>query len=278
MIMAGGGTKGSYSAGVILGLFEKFDLEEPEMFFTGSVGSTTASYYVAKQYDSIFKIWSNLVSTKKFINFMRPWKIMDINYLVYDVFKKQEPLNEQAVYNSKTKLFISSTNAKTGKLEFFSNHEGENIFEMIRASTAMPLAYHENVQIRGQKYVDTYLSSLGLNLKIQKAKQEGAKKIIIISPLQLDKNYRALMKKGVNTFVFNSWKSSKSKEFRKNYKEQWEFDQQEHNYDDLEIFTISPSERIKMGMLNNNNRKLNNVLAKGYFEAIENEKLESFLL
>ena len=86
------------------------------------------------------------------------------------------------------------------------------------------------------------------------------------------------MKKGENTFVFNSWKSSKSKEFRKNYKEQWEFDQQEHNYDDLEIFTISPSERIKMGMLNNNNRKLNNVLAKGYFEAIENEKLESFLL
>ena len=214
IIMTGGGMKATYSVGALLALIEKFDLKNPEMIIAGSASAGTASYFTSGQHDSIKNIWGELLSTKKLINLWKFWKIFNTDYIIDEVFKKQDILNEEEVYSSKIKEFISVTNAKTGKVEFFSNKDEKDIFEIMRATKAIPIVYNKKIKIGNSKYIDTYLSSLGVNLKIQKAEQEGAGKIIIISPLQINENYFVKLNGDISNNIFRIWLNFQSKEFK----------------------------------------------------------------
>ena len=119
IIMSGGGMSCSYGVGALLALVEKFNFKKPAIAIAGSGSSGTMSYFVAEQYDSIRNIWTNLLSTKKFINPFRITKIIDIDYLIDEVFKKQDALDEEKIYNSKITYLIPATNVDTGEIEYF---------------------------------------------------------------------------------------------------------------------------------------------------------------
>jgi len=136
IVASEGGMSCAYFFGVISALVEKFNLINPYLVI-GSSGSTgTFAYYVAGQYESIRNIWENLLPSKKFISLLRLHKMMDIDYLVDDIFKKQDVLDVEKVKLSKIKLFISATNIETGALEYFGNQTDVDIFEALRASSA----------------------------------------------------------------------------------------------------------------------------------------------
>ena len=106
LITSEGGMSCSYSVGAIFGLMEKFNLIKPDIVI-GSSGSTgTLAYYVAGQYNSIKNIWENLLSTDEFISFSRFKKIIDIDYLIDNIFKKQDKLDTDAIYQSKINFLI----------------------------------------------------------------------------------------------------------------------------------------------------------------------------
>lgn len=277
IILTGGGMKATYSVGAVISLIEDFGIKNPQIILTGSASAGTASYYTSGQFDGIGKIWSELLSTKKLINPLRFWKILDIDYLIDFVFKKQCPLKEQKVYDSETKEIIFVTNSKTGKLKSFSNKDGENIFELMRATKAIPFVYGKEIEIRKEKYIDTYISSLGINFKIQRAIQEGAKNILVLSHLNIDENYHALFNGKFNENLFNLWLDFKGSRFKRNYQNQWKLDQQRHIYGGANIFKITPETKVKTGMLDNNNRRMKNSIFQGYIETRENEGLKEFL-
>lgn len=113
------------------------------------------SYFIAEQYHSIKNIWENLLTSKKFINRLRFWNIIDINYLIDEIFKKQDILNISNISHSPIDYYIAATNAITGKVEYFSNHNNVDIFEVMRASKAMPFFFGETVQINNQYFIDS---------------------------------------------------------------------------------------------------------------------------
>ncbi len=147
IIASEGGISCAYSVGAILALIEKFDLVNPYLVI-GSSGSTgTFAYYVAGQYKSIENIWKNLLPSKKFISWKRLHKIMDIDYLIDDIFKKQDTLDVEKIKSSKIKFYISATNIETGNPEYFGNQSNVDIFEALRASSAAPIVYNKLVNI-----------------------------------------------------------------------------------------------------------------------------------
>ena len=99
LILSGGGMAASYNFGALLALVEKYQFISPDIVITGSGSAGTASYYIAGQHNS--NIWGDLLSTKKFINFLRFWKIIDIDYLIDEIFKKQDPLQSEKIHQSK---------------------------------------------------------------------------------------------------------------------------------------------------------------------------------
>src|SRR3989344_2005493 len=158
IVSSGGGMSCSYSSGVMKALVEKYKFTNPDIVVAASGSSGVLTYYVSKQYKPMVNIWCDYLTNKKFINPLRFWKIINVDYLIDAVLGNKEKLDESVVKYSKTKLFIPAINIKTGEVKYFSNKD--NILEALRASKAMPLAYNKYVKIKNEKYCNTSKSKI----------------------------------------------------------------------------------------------------------------------
>jgi len=263
IITSGGGMTCSYTAGVIYALVKEYKLTNPDIVITGSGSAGTLAYYTARQYESIKNIWTNLLDKKDFINPLRFWKIIDIDYLIDEVFKKQEPLDIIKVRNSPIKFFVSETNYITGELKYFLSRDNINFFEVLRATKAMPIAFNKPVLIEGNRYCDTFKSSSPY-VHIKKAIEENVTDIILID---------TTTKENMNTkFAFNTWLRFKSKKFKENY-----YDINKENIFEGNIYTITPKEPLQITTLNNNSIHLKKTFSQGYKEIQEDKGFADFI-
>ncbi|TSC77694.1 MAG: putative esterase of the alpha-beta hydrolase superfamily [Parcubacteria group bacterium Gr01-1014_24] len=261
-----GGISCAYFVGVIFALVEKFNLTNPYIVI-GSSGSTgTLAYYVAGQYASIKNIWENLLPSKKFISFWRLNKIMDIDYLIDDIFKKQDILDVGKIKLSKIKLLISATNIETGGLEYFSNQGGVDIFEALRASCATPITYNKSVKIDGHKYIDGAIGA-PLSVNIEKAKQEGAEVVIAI-----DSSNQSI----ISDILLKFCSLFKNKAFRQQLKHYYKRAKYENN--DKQVFILKPSVKLPISAFDNNRDHIIKTIQIGYNDVINKSALIQELL
>ena len=203
IILSGGGIEAAYDVGALFELKERGII--PDIIIAASASSGTAAYYVAKQYTGI-RIWEELLSDKHFINFWRMKKIVDIDYVIDDIFKKQEPLSESLVKESNITFLISATDVENGEVCYFSNRDNDyNVFESMRASMALPLVYRKTVSINSREYSDGLFSGSPY-LHIKKAKELGADNIIVVDCIK--------KRPTVPIFLYKLYLLFKSKKFR----------------------------------------------------------------
>lgn len=267
LIASGGGMTCSYSVGVLLALVDKYKLTSPDIVIGGSGGTGTLSYYIAQQYNSIKNIWSNLLSTKKFINLFRFWKIIDIDYLIDEVFRKQDPLNQDKIHASNIKYLIAATNYDTGIVEYFSNKNHDDIFEAMRASKSMPLASNKIVKVKNKKYCDTYSSSL-VEINILKALELGANKLIVID--------NAIPE--FSDLIFYFWLFFRNKNFKDMYYAYLEKKKKLKIPKNVKVIFLKPRNKLKITRLNNNQKLLKETIAQGYKETLSNKELQTFFI
>jgi predicted patatin/cPLA2 family phospholipase len=249
IIMSGGGMRAAYCVGALFELKEKGII--PDIIIAGSGSAGTASYYIAKQ-DKGIRIWTDLLSNKHFINFWRIKKILDIDYLIDEVFKKQEPLNILGVKKSIINYIIPATNIDTGEVEYFSSKDSDfDVFEIMRATMTYPVLYGKAICINSKKYMDGVFSASAY-FHITKAKELGAEKIIII-----DSGARK------NKFLYKIYLYLKSRKFRKTQLEYLKMGKNAKN-----IIIIQPKNKIG-GILNNKKEILRELIDQG-------RKLEGF--
>jgi len=268
LVTSGGGTECAYSAGAILALAENYILKDPDIIIGGSGSTVALSYYISGQYESIRNIWINLLDTNKLIDVFRINKILDIDYLIDTIFKKQDVLNSKKVYASKSLYLIAATNSKTGKLEYFSNKDGTNIFENMRASMALPIAYNKTVRIKGKQFCDTPISS-SIELNVKKAIDLGANKIIVINNEYIPPIMGSL---------FEAWLFLKNKHFKKNYNNESKLQKNFNLLQNVKLLYIAPKKKIKTEILDSNKKHIKSTFEQGYKEILENKELKKFLL
>ncbi len=266
VVASGGGVTCSYTAGCILGLVDKFKLTNPDVVIGGSGSAGTMAYYVSGQYKSIRNIWENLLATHKFISYWRFWKVIDIDYLIDDVFKKQDQLQTDKVYESRIDFLIPMTNIATGMLEYFSNRDrSKNVFEAMRASKAMPLVYGRKIQIGESSYCDTRLSA-NIAANVEKATQLGAEKIVTFDTSHSSPVVDAAM---------NQWVNTMSKTFKRNYDSELN---RLRNFDYKELmFLMTPATTPKASMLESSQKALKATVKQGYDDTVNNKELECYL-
>ena len=224
------------------------------------------AYFVAGQFKSIKNIWENLLSTKEFINPLRFWKVIDIDYLIDNVFKKQDPLVADRIYKSSINFVIPYTCVETGKIGYFSNKKNEDVFEALRATKAMPIVYGKTVKIDDSLFCDSYLSAHN-PLNIEKAKKLGASKILV-----LDSHFGKSM---LAEDGYDLWLESKSKVFKDNYFA--ELNRLKNTDIDPGIFYLRPKSQLEITSLNNDSKLLRATVDLGYEDTINNKGLEVFL-
>ena len=269
IVLSGGGLSCSWSVGVVLGLVEKFKFYQPDILVAGSGNAGTAAYFCSKQFKSIENIWGNLLSNKKFLNFFRFKKIMDIDFLIDEIFKKTDPLNIKKLQKTKINLQIATTHEKTGEIKFFSNFKKFDIFEVLRASKAIPFFYGKKIKIKKEKYCDGRLSSC-VDLLLQRAIFLGAKKIIVINVSGI----YSLRKILFNFYNLLKSKIKFQKFFTKNLKKIKNF-QIPNNVDF--IFLEPKNKKLNLKPFLNCSKNLQKNIASGRQVVLENKNLEKFM-
>ena len=271
LIVSGGGMSCGFSAGALFALAKEYNFIKPDIAIGGSGGAGNLAYFLTGQYTAIKEIWTKHLLDQNFINFKRIKKIMDIDYLVDVLLKKHNPLDIDKIINSSTKFLIPVTNIFTGKIKYFSDYSKYNIFNILKATKAVPVVYNKNVFINNNFYFDSPMSG-SIALNTLKAIEMGAKKIIII-----DNGSHKIVSMFYNLFVY-----TRSKNFRKEYRnyktQKKKIYKNIYKLDnDIELLYFNPSKKMPVRFLKANNDTLSFIFDQGY-QAIKNSvNLNSFL-
>ena len=168
---------GAHGAGFLYALGKELVIS-PDITVASSGNAGNSFYFATRQYEFLKQSWTELLSTPKFISFARPWRVMNIDYLIDTVFKRQTPLNIEKLLLSRIRSLVPVTNALSGEVKYFSPHEVDP-FELLRATKAIPILFRKKVMLHGKEYLD---GEMGPTLEdhIARAHSEGATRILVI--------------------------------------------------------------------------------------------------
>jgi hypothetical protein len=104
LVLEGGAMRGAALGGGVvalahLGLTDIFD----EVYAT-SAGAIIGSYFLSHQADLGITIYFDDLTTGRFINPRRPWKVMDLDYVFDEIVTSKKPLDTPRLLNSPSLL------------------------------------------------------------------------------------------------------------------------------------------------------------------------------
>src|SRR3989338_4865023 len=152
IVCSGGGMRCAYTGGALIALAREFQMTSPDIIIASSGSAGMAFYYLTGQYQALKDICVELLSTPQFISFLRFWKIIDIDYLIDEVFQKQRPLRVEAL--RMTNYFIPITEVPAGSTRYVSSKDNIEPLELLRATKALPILDRKSVKLHGKNYVD----------------------------------------------------------------------------------------------------------------------------
>ncbi|MCL2749527.1 MAG: patatin-like phospholipase family protein [Coriobacteriia bacterium] len=151
----GGGMRGVYSMGALAHL-EKSGLRNAfDLVVGASAGAINGAYLLAGQAHQAVKVYIDYLSGCSFINPLRVYRIVDIDYMVDIALKQFNPLDIKALQESSSLLQVVLTDSETGEARIVSNRDEDvDFYEAIRATAAMPALYNKKVLVGGHLCID----------------------------------------------------------------------------------------------------------------------------
>ncbi|MFA7309343.1 MAG: patatin-like phospholipase family protein [Candidatus Paceibacterota bacterium] len=183
IILIGGGMRSAHGGGFLNALGLQLGITNPDIIIGSSGNAGNALYYASRQrkeYEYLRSIWTELLSTTRFISYLRFYKIMNIDYLVDSVLKQQAPMDVAALERSPISYLIPITNATTGETRYVQREDGMDPFEIVRASAAIPVFYGKRVTFSGERYVDGGLGPTMVD-HVSEAMRAGANRIVLVN-------------------------------------------------------------------------------------------------
>ncbi len=178
LVIEGGGMRGAHSCGALMALVQA-GIKDFDVIVATSAGACSVGFFVSRQFDLLPVVWTKYLHDGRFINLKKlptSRSVMDLDYLIDDVFGRLEPLDVEAIRKSRTRFFMAATDCETGQPFFFNNRE-HPILKAMKASAALPIAYRHPVVVEGRAYVD---GGVAAPIPIEKALEEGCNEITVL--------------------------------------------------------------------------------------------------
>ena len=154
LVIEGGGLRGAFAVGALAEL-DRVLRVRPDRVFATSSGAPNAAYFATGQIESGVRIWRERTHSAQLVdywNLIRPAHVMKIEQLV-DVFRKEIRLDASALASSSTRLDIALTDVDSGAAELVTATPA-NVFDLLTAAMAIPIAYGETVAVERGRYID----------------------------------------------------------------------------------------------------------------------------
>jgi predicted patatin/cPLA2 family phospholipase len=198
LVIQGGGMRGVYSLGAAKAL-EPFSAAFDHVFGSSS-GAINAAYFAAQQCDSAAAGYCFDLARRAFIAPLRFWRIIDIDYLIDHVVKGSQLLDLARVARAPATVHITMTDAERGEEKVVTNREMTAVclFEVLRATAALPIVYGKSVMVLGRPYIDGGLVDA---IPFFRAVEAGCTHVIVILTSHLSRRRMGL--KAIPRIVLN---------------------------------------------------------------------------
>ncbi|TCK93243.1 putative patatin/cPLA2 family phospholipase [Natranaerovirga hydrolytica] len=187
LVVEGGAMRGIFSTGILdaflIHQFNPFDIH-----IGVSAGSSNLAAYLANMYQRNYKVYVDYSVRPDFISWRKFFlgkHLIDLDWL-WDITIKEMRLDLDRISQYKN-YYVGLTEVNSGKTHYIKPDK-DNLEEVIKASSAIPIFYRNTVNINGAEYVDGGVSD---PIPVKKAYELGAKKIMVIR----SRDYHFNMKK-----------------------------------------------------------------------------------
>jgi len=162
LLLEGGGIRAGFAAGVLMALLDN-NITQFDEALAVSASVPTLAYFLAQQRREIEEVWRHELCTPKLVCYRnipaasltlssrRP--VVDIDYLIYHVFKNKYPLDVGRLRKLDTRIYFAATRVPFGELVLLRLHHGD-IYDIFRACLAVPGCYPTTVRVEKDDFVD----------------------------------------------------------------------------------------------------------------------------
>lgn len=185
LILEGGSFRTAFSCGVMDALLDN-NIMLPYVIGV-SAGISNALSYVSKQPKRSIDVFLKYRNDKRYVgkrNFLSCRSLFGLDFVFDEVPNKLIPFDYNALNNYEGKILVGTTNALTGREEFFDGKKVDKKCTMFRATCAVPLVVPA-IKIKGVPYFDGGVAD---PIPVDKAIQDGNDKHIIV--LTRSESYR----------------------------------------------------------------------------------------
>ncbi len=202
LIVEGGFMLGVYGAGVVMGL-EKAGLTDAFDYIIGtSAGAGAGAYFLSGQSALGTSIFYEDLTDRRFINYFRPKKVVDLTYLE-SLMRTTKKLDTDKVRSSRSTLLIPVTNANTGKGEILSSKDlSIDIVDAIVASCCLPELAGRSIALNRKHYYD---GTIGFPYPIEYATRElDCTDVVVVTNRNCDCREDSFFPFNVDTLAINT--------------------------------------------------------------------------
>lgn len=177
LVVEGGAMRGIFSCGV-LDHFMEVDFSPFDSFWGVSAGASNLAAYIAKMPKRNKKIYLDYSLRKEFVSLPRFMLGGDMIHLdwMWEITLKELGIDKQTFDQDPRPFFLAVTNSKTGKAEYHTP-TSEELAEIMKASSAIPILYRPGVSLGSGHYVDGGVAD---SIPIAEAIKRGATRIMVI--------------------------------------------------------------------------------------------------
>ena len=169
--------RGIYSAGV-LDEFIQADYYPFSWYFGVSAGASNTAAYLGRKHGRNYRVITDYCRRPEFKSvrrFLRGGHLIDIDWL-WEVTERDLDLGLDDIDQHAGRFLVVATDASTGEPHYIAPSR-EEMFQAIKCSAAMPIAFRHPVSLRGKDWLDGGVAD---SLPVREAYRRGARHIVVI--------------------------------------------------------------------------------------------------
>ncbi|MFN8578647.1 MAG: patatin family protein [Candidatus Sericytochromatia bacterium] len=277
LILEGGAMRSVHSAGALKAFGEMgYSHDYFDFVFGASAGACNAAYFLAGQTNEFWKMWSDTLLSKDFVNvkniLSRKKPVLNVDFAIEEVMLKRHPVNVKKILESNTKFYVIATNCSTGQAEYFLNDKEETFFDVIKASSSIPILYNKSVKIDGIEYMDGALSD---SIPIKKAIELGAKEIYVLLTRHDGYRKRKTLADSLSATIYKKYPKIRDSILNRHIEYNECLEVIENQKEGIEINIIRPRYDLGISRTTSDPSKLKSGFLIGYYDALKILKIKN---
>ena len=265
LIVEGGAMRGIYSAGV-LDEFIRADYYPFDWYFGVSAGASNTAAYIGKKYGRNYKVITDYCRRPEFKSlrrFLRGGHLIDIEWL-WDITERELDIGLDEIDKHKGRFLAVVTDAETGEADYIAPERHE-LFQAIKCSAAMPLAFRDSIGFRGRTWLDGGVAD---SLPVKEAYRRGARKIMVIRSNPASYRKQAYRFRHLFPYILRQYPAVARRLQRRHIEYNAALDFIRNPPDDCQVIELCPPEAFSAGQFTTDMQILDEAYAMGKADGV----------